>query len=416
MTGHLHWPTDNDLMLTRSRSDLRAQLSVLTTEQAPVSANDGGALETSPAKPGSQGASEADSGGTARHLGLAPHVDRSVKLDFTFLLRQAQQLDADRARRLMAVAEKRIPRRADTALARRLARLSAGDTAMVPFFSVRPGQAQLSFMHAGTKVAKFLGKLAGHTPADLMTLTGELGLLEVPCLVGPKGRYVVMHDRHHHMSGLLALIGWTDQLTNSGHALHMGKPGPELATLQALFGGVPQLQIKVTENLAHLSEAEFATAAQPYLHRQTRSGGPAEVLPARMTALDDNPFRYLASQTKIKVERTGDGKRDFELEARSNATALWIKPPSAPDFVEFYVGRIFEAALQRTGRGYDPTEELSPGDLDLLRNALITARQDPDHPSHEVLQSIVIKPADVSVEGFADHIKVGRKRGHVRLK
>ena len=346
---------------------------------------------------------------------LAPHIDRTVKLDFTFLIRQAQQLDAPRIQKLMKVAEKGVPHRADADLVRRLTGLEADDTAMVPFHALRPGQAQLSFTHAGTKVAKFLKKLDGHTPEDLTHLSADLGLLEVPCVIGPGGRFAIIHDRHHHMSGLLALMGWTHNLTNDGHALHMGTPGPEIATLQALFGGTPAVQIKVSENLSHLSEAAFLEAAEPYLHPEDAKGA-VVVLPTRFADLDGNPFRFLAAQTKIKVERTGDGKRDFTLEAKAPDSAVWIKPPSAPDFVEFYVGKVFRSAFAAAGRTYDPKVALSPDDVDMLRAALSDVRENPEHPSHEVLQSVVIKPADVSVEDFKDDIKVGRKKGHVRLK
>ncbi|MEM7675948.1 MAG: ParB-like protein, partial [Myxococcota bacterium] len=129
----------------------------------------------------------------------------------------------------------------------------------------------------------------GHTPRDLTALSADLGLLEVPALIGPEGRFAVIHDRHHPMSGLLALMGWTDNLTDQGHALHMGKPGPELSTLQALFSGTPQVQIRVTENLSHLGESAFWEVAAPHLHRKTRSGGSAVRLPERFSALEDNP-------------------------------------------------------------------------------------------------------------------------------
>ena len=393
-------------MLTRSRAELRSHLADASAV-ALRSEAERGSGELRQVHP------EAE---MAPLTALAPHIDRTVELDFTMLLRQAQQLDAGRTHKLMKVAEKRMPRRSDRDLTAMLEGLKAGDTAMVPFHALRPGQAQLSFTHAGTKVAKFLAKLDGHTPEDLTNLVGDLGLLEVPALIGPGGRFAVIHDRHHHFSGLLALMGWTDNITNNGHALHMGKPGPEVATLQALFGGTPRVQIKVTENLSHLSEAEFLEAAKPYLHRETRAGGTADVLPVKFTALEDNPFRYLASMTKIKVERTGDGKRDFELEARDEASAIWVKPPTAPDFVEFHVGKIFAAAFEQSGRKYDPVAGLQPQDVDMLRWALRASQADIEHPSHEILQHVVIKPGDKSVEDFKDDIKVGRKQGYVRLK
>ncbi len=396
-------------MLTRSRSDLRARLADPALSTPDVQTTSPGKSHLSVVK--------STTAELAPRSGLAPHVDRTVELDFTFLIRQAQQLDANKVKRLMQAAERRIPRRLDRAVARRLEGLAAGDTAMVPFHVLRPGQAQLSFAHAGTKVEKFLGKLEGHTPEDLTALAGDLGLLEVPCLIGPGGRFAVIHDRHHHTSGLLALIGWTDMLTHHGQALHMGKPGPELATLQALFGSdAPMIQIKVTDNLSHLNEAEFMKAAESYLHRDTPSGGRIDQLPVRFSQLYDNPFRFLASDTKIKVERTGDGKKDFELETKNEAAAIWVKPPSAPDFIEFHVGKVFAAAFAQTGRSYDPSTALTAQDVDTLRSALAAARADPDHPSHEVLRAAVIKPTGVSVEDFKDHIKVGRKKGHVRLK
>ena len=402
---HLHRLTDNAVVLTRNRAELRERIAGLN------------ALHDAAASDASKKDGDVAPAGLAPRTGLAPHIDRTVKLDFGFLVRQAEQLTAASTRKLVRAAERRIPRRPDQDLTKRLADLAPGDTTMVPFHALRPGQAQLSLTHAGTKVAKFLRKLDGHTPEDLTALAGDLGLLEVPCLIGPGGRFAVMHDRHHHMSGLLALIGWTDNLTNKGHALHMGKPGPELATLHALFGhGVPHVQIKVTENLSHLSEAEFLDEAKPYLHRQMRNGELAEVLPTRFADLEDNPFRFLASQTKIKVERTGEGKRDFALETKGGASALWVKPPSAPDFVEFHIGKIFAAAFADAGRTYDPTVGLQDGDVEHLQNALLAAQADETHPSHEVLQSIVVKPAQASVEDFKDDIKVGRKTGHVRLK
>ena len=397
-------------MLTRSRADLRARLADPSLLTRPT--------ETANESRGAKADAAKTASGTACPLkGLAPHIDRTVALDFGFLRRQAEQLDAGRTRKLVRAAEKRIPRRADASLTRQLESLEAGDTALVPFHALRPGQAQLSFTHAGTKVAKFLSKLDGHTPSDLTALASDLGLLEVPCLIGPGGRFAVMHDRHHHMTGLLALIGWTDNLTNDGHALHMGKPGPEIATMQALFGtGVPHVQIKVTENLSHLSEREFLEVAKPFLHRETRAGALANVLPARFSELEDNPFRFLASETKIKVERTGDGKRDFSLEAKNEDAALWIKPPTAPDFIEFHIGKIFSAAFDAAGRTYDPCRGLSAEDVELLREALHKAQQDEAHPSHDVLQSIIIKPNGISVDEFNDDIKVGRKKGHVRLR
>ena len=417
-TRHLHPPTDNPAVLTRSRSDLRARLAQ-ESDAPPVRRLNKADASVTPREP--VGPDEA----IGSRSGLAPHIDQELKLDFGFLLRQAQQLDADRAKKLMKVAEKRAPKRrfsskpigAAPALAAQLKSLEPGETFMVPFHAIRPGQAQLSFAHAGTKVAKFLSKLDGHTPENLTALAEDLGLLEVPCLIGPGGAYAVIHDRHHHMSGLLALIGWTDNLTNQGHALHMGKPGPELATLQALFGnGVPHVQVVVTENLSHLSEREFLEAATPYLDRETSTGKVASTLPARFTDLEDNPFRNLASTSKIKVERTGDGKRDFELEAQDGDDGLWIKPPSAPDFIEFHVGKVFSAAFDAAGRRYDPTKALSADDRNMLRDALKAAQDDPEHASHEVLQEVVIKPADVSLDDLKGKIRVGRKRGHVRFK
>lgn len=395
-------------MLTRSRAELRSQL-----RQDPGRAVDG--VRGAPSSRANKGLSAVPD--LAPLSGLAPHIDRTTALDFGFLLRQVEQYDASRIHRLVKAAEKRFAAQPDPALAAELKQLEPGETAMVPFTALRPGQAQLSFAHAGTKVAKFLGKLDGHSPDELSSLVGALGLLEVPCVIGPGGRFAVIHDRHHHMSGLMALIGWTDELINRGQALHMGKPGPELSTMQALFGrDVPQVQIVVTENLSHLSESEFLEAAAPYLHRETAAGAVAPALPTEFSQLDDNPFRFLASATKIKVERTGDGRRDFELETKSEADALWIKPPSAPDFIEFHIGKIFRAAFAEAGQTYDPKRGLSADDRQMLRAALIAARDDMEHPSHDVLQSIVIKPDDISVEDFKDHIKVGRKKGHVRLK
>lgn len=286
-----------------------------------------------------------------------------------------------------------------------------GDEIRMPASQLRPGQSQISFDRAREQLSKFFNRLNGHTPEDVRTLAEALGLLEVPGIVTADARTVVLPDRNHTFTALLALKGW---LTDSTQGLRWHRD-PTLVALHKVFLG-PDAHVKVhiEQSLAGEDEAVAESQLRSQGYYQNRDGTAAALGVRRFSELEDNPYRGLVTAGRIKVVPGDEGKRDFELKGKQ--LPIWLKDPTAPDFVEFYIAEVFATALVAAGRPYDGCRALSDEDAVLLRDALRRVQADPEHPRHEVLSKILVVPEHLTNEHkLKDALRVGRKKGRVKL-
>lgn len=307
----------------------------------------------------------------------------------------------------------RLARRARDPVPPALKLAAPGESVTVPCAVVRPGQAQISFDRARTQIDKFLRKLDGHAPDQVRALAQAFGLLEIPAIIGPGGASAYLVDRNHNYTGLMALKGWLSEL-NTGRT----KLSPELASLCEVFLGERtgfEITVEVDTNHSDLTAPEFAAAMQDRLFLERRDGTRVRMPPARFADLEDNPYRQLASETRVKVTRNGPKRRDFELSTRDRM--VWVKGPQTPDYIEFPIATVFAQTLAQSGVHYDGRSTLKTSETALLRRALDKAVTDPEHPLWDRLQRLVVVPKGVDDKGeLHERLKVTRKKSKVRLR
>lgn len=342
-----------------------------------------------------------------RALRAVPLTTMHTELDLTTARRWLEARSNDELRAWVHLGEREAQKIEADDVGALLASARTGDTLSLPAHVLVPGQSQVSFDRVREQLLKFFTRLGGRSAAQVRALAEELGLIEVPGIILPGAQRVILPDRNHNVTALFALKGWL----SSPHPDPTSPARHARTSLAEVFLG-PQARVKVhvDSSLASQPEdlAERTLRARLYFVR--RDGTLAAARPTRFADLEDNPFRALASHTRVKVKKTGDGKRDFTLSASD--ALLWLKGPGAPEFIELHIAAVFERALEDAGRTWSHGQRLTPTDVDTLRRALTAACNDPDHPSAKVFEELVVIPNHLANLGaLRALLRVGKKRG-----
>jgi hypothetical protein len=327
------------------------------------------------------------------------------------LLGAVRALDAKAAAGLVARADGDAPRPARPGAApwaKALAKLEPGEVAPVPAWAIRPGQAQLSFDHAGEKMAKIAAEILEEKPDSLADL---FDADDFPVVVAPDGAFALLRDGHHKLAGLLALSALVhDLLGTNGDASSRTAPAVGGAWKKLAKVLPPPSELDVPA-LVEANEAELAPKAKaktriddffslfdapgryrPPLHLTHRDGSVASVPPERMSDLEDSPFRRLAAELLAKLSWRDDGTPKL----KKDDAPLWLKGPDAPEYVEFEIAEILERASAEIDFSYTPGEPVPEDVQDAFRQAMIEARRS----GHPVLQKIVSFEHDIDLEAL----------------
>src|SRR5262249_26285034 len=148
-----------------------------------------------------------------------------------------------------------------------------------------------------------------------------------------RGKLCEVTDNNHHASALKALKVIVDAELAK---IPPGERPPcktrhELELVKELFGGdsVPDVPVEIVKG------------KKLYLER--RDGTIAAAPPRRFADLEDNPYRYLASQLCGKVSIAVDhGEKVIRIKGADNP--VWLKVvDDAPDYIEFRIAKAIEA-------------------------------------------------------------------------
>lgn len=334
--------------------------------------------------------------------------------------RLAQGLTSAELRAWMARAE----RTAGPCIRRQLRPLRRNQTAWLPVYSIpdgartrsviSPGQVELAWDHVRDKVID----LAVRTEAGIGAVFSPD---DFPVVVGPAGRYVTLMDGHHKLAGLMVLAAMLHRLCHEARLRNpLGVP------CGALLERVPPLrqlrvpvrivgQEKDADARSYVERLSDPTRYSPPIYLTGRNGLRADVPPSRFSDLLDNPFRKLATDLALKAKVKESG-----IQWKGAKEPLWIKLPTAPDFVEFSVARVLEAVFHAQDRVYDPRRPIDPELRETLRAGLVAARRNPAHPQHGVLRQIPLvespSPADSIQAAVRSVGRVGRGRQAARRK
>lgn len=327
------------------------------------------------------------------------------------LLDVVERLDGSAIHRLVAKADKARPKKAPWA--KSLAKMEIGEVRPVSVMALRPGQTQLSFDHAAYKMVGFVEDLLKKAPDDVGALFDPD---DFPVVVGPDGRFALLRDGHHKLSGLMALSALVHDLAgttkaSSRTALHVGKEWKKLAELipppdelkVAVFIEGQEAKLEPEAELTDREATFYALFDDPHLYAtplylDTRDGAAATQPPDRMSALADNPFRRLAAELVAKFKWKDDGS----IKLKAAEAPLWLKGPDAPDYVEFHVADVLEAACQDLGLEYRVGMPLDSQTEAAFRSALREAQRT-DHP---VLQKIIAFEREVSWDDLRTSMKL----------
>lgn len=236
---------------------------------------------------------------------------------------------------------------------------------------VRPGQTQISYDHVRTKLLELLDALKA-SPKDVISrfLAGD----RLTGFVSASGHEVILTDGHHKFTALLALRGLVGM---------------------SMFGGTHIPMLFTEERPLYLE------------HRGAKKASKAP--PSGFAALEDNPYRKLAAELAVKL-RGGPG--EYRLEGFEHP--LWIKGPGASDFIEFYLAARIEAALKKAHLSWEPGTKLS-GEGRAVVRATLKEMADPQTQALDENRGAIFIPADWTKAEVLAHLKVGRKRGRLKL-
>lgn len=342
-----------------------------------------------------------------RTLRAVPDAAMHTQLDLSSPRRWLEARTNDELRAWVHLGEREAQKVEADDVEGQLASARPGDTLSLPAHVLVPGQSQVSFDRVREQLVKFFDRLDGRSTAQIRALAEELGLIEVPGIILPGARRVVLPDRNHNVTALFALKGWL----SSARDARWGPDLREHTSLAHVFLG-PQARVKVhvDASLATLPDDVAERALRRRLYFVHRDGTVPAARPTRFAELEDNPFRALASRTRVKVKKTGDGKRDFTLSA--SEALVWLKGPDAPEFVELHIAAVFERALANAGLTWHSHRPATAAEVAVLRDALASACSDPDHPSAHVLEALVVLPSHLAnVGALRALLRVGKKKG-----
>ena len=295
-----------------------------------------------------------------------------------------------------------------------LRKLDVGDQVNIPAHAIRPGQTQLSFDHAATKMVDMMAQIA---QGDIKHLSELFDADDFPVVVGPSGGFALLRDGHHKLAGLLGLSSLIHGVlgTGTGASSHTA---PQVARswkkLAELIPPPDKLQIPV---VTAGQESKLSSDAKPsrrlddffslfddasryaiplYLKRPGQTD--ARHSPEKMSDLIDNPFRRLASELVAKFKWSEDGVPKFKAAEHP----LWLKGPNAPDYVEFHVAEVLKQTSIEEGFEYQPGQAIPDKVLSSFRKAMLNA-QDAEHP---ILQQVISFEHHTNWDRLKDSVKL----------
>jgi hypothetical protein len=299
---------------------------------------------------------------------VAPASDLT-RIFIDHLAARVRALDADAIRSLVDRGETLTRKAATTKMRIR----SAGPDEDVPvaLACLFPGQTQISYDRVREKILDLLEAIAS-SPKDVIGrfLAGE----RLRGYLSKSEKKVVIVDGHHKLMALLALRGLVGA---------------------SMFGGthVPLLLTEPRD-----------------LFLEMRDGTVKKKPPKSFAALEDNPFRKLAADLALKVRGWPDAIR---LDGPERP--LWIKGPNAEEYVDFRIAGIIERAFRKAGCAWSSGQPLSPGLRRIAREAL-SAAADEGTLSLDSRSGAILIPEDWTMDQASTHLRVGRKKGKLRLR
>jgi hypothetical protein len=289
-----------------------------------------------------------------------------------------------------------------------LSGLEPGHTEFIPLNQLVPGQTQISWDNVRQKMLALVEQFSrrraelAHEKAQPAG-TRHLLSAEEPMegAITEDGTLAELTDNNHHAAALRALETIVEGM------LAKVPPGqrPPCATryklelVRDLFGGdgVPLVPVTIT--------------AHDKRYLRMRNGTKVDAPPRLFSKLEDNPFRYLASQLCGKV--TVEGKQGKEwIRVHGAEHPAWLKvTDDAPDFIEFLIAEVLEAAFKRFGLTYDPRQKLTNQQRLVARYALLEVKKDTTHPLHEIISGIGVVLGNHPRTHFDEKLKL--KNGKV---
>jgi hypothetical protein len=279
-----------------------------------------------------------------------------------------------------------------------------GDVAFIPLNQLTPGQSQISWDNVRQKMLALVKRFAAakDDPVAHVLLAPDDPM---EGRVAADGVHVEVTDNNHHAAALQALkVIVDDLLAEAPKSDRPSTPTREgLDVARWVFGGgregVPLVPLEITnQSKRYLRTRDGKTLAEP---------------PKRYSALEDNPFRYLASQLcgKVKVSKKDD---DPKIVLRGAECPVWLKVlGKAPDFIEFYIAEVLEAAFSKVGLRYDPRRPTTAVQRDVARWALLSVKDDPKNPLHEVISKLGVVAHDHPHDHILDNLAL--KNGRITL-
>lgn len=296
-----------------------------------------------------------------------------------------------------------------------LRRLRKGQRGHVPVYQIpqvghgiiRPGQVELSWDHVRDKVADLARRAA-----EGSVLSGVQSD-DFPVVVGPGGRFLTLLDGHHKLASLLLISELVERLCQ-GARLRNPVRSQALQAVAQNIPGVTALRIPVrvvgvhrdADEASYLRRLSRPDRGRPPIRLEDRHGRLHGAPPRRFSELADEPFRKLASDLGLKAKVKPQGPT-----WKGACYPLWLKLPTAPDFVEFTLGRVFARVYQRLDQPYHPQEPVHPSLRESMREELVRVHGDRSDPLHSVVRQVPVVVEPILAEDVAAKVRsVARDR------
>jgi hypothetical protein len=151
----------------------------------------------------------------------------------------------------------------------------------------------------------------------------------------------------------------------------------------SLYLGAEQIAVEVKDDLSHIPDEDFwiQMKQRQLVLLNADAKTLARNLP-EMPAVLDNPNRYLAGMTALKIKAQGldaqKGERLLVTQAKGSKAPLWIKVNGSIPFIEFEIAR----ALKDAGVVYQREwgKDVPPDVLEHARKAMATAQASDQYP------------------------------------
>lgn len=301
-------------------------------------------------------------------------------------------------------------------VSRELRGLAHNGTGRLPVYRVQPGnrgvvgpgQVELSWDHVRDKVVELARRLEGVSVAGPRVVETVFGPDDFPVVIGPGGCFATLMDGHHKLAGLMILSSMLERL---GHETRLRNPLRFSRSIRASIERLPSLrQIRIPVRVigqekdcppgAFVERLSDPTRYSPPIRLTDRRGRRWAAPPPRFSELSDNPFRKLATDFALKAKHKED-----RLTWKGAAWPLWLKLPTAPDFVEFSIAAVMEAVFHERDEPYIPGQPVSRETRRALRQGLLRARRDPNHPVHDVLRQVPLVASESDAAAVGCRVK-----------